>query len=285
MKFRMLLSALLLAAGIVFVAGCGKKSSEGAKDAKEEARRAEEELQKSLPGGVLKLPGDIKLELIRVEAGTFTMGSPTNEAGRDGSESQHKVTLTRDFYLGRTEVTQAQWKAVMGDDPSEQKGDNLPVEQVSWHDAMKFCEKLNAMGKAPKGWKFTLPTEAQWEYAARGGHRSRGYKYSGSDNPDEVAWHFDNSDCTAHPVAKKRANELGLYDMSGNVFEWCLDWYGPYGGDAQDPMGPSEGSKRVVRGGNWISIAGGCRSADRLYGAPGHRSDDLGFRLALVPVR
>ena len=285
MKFRMLLSALLLAAGIVFVAGCGKKSSEGAKDAKEEARRAEEELQKSLPGGVLKLPGDIKLELIRVEAGTFTMGSPTNEAGRWDNERQHQVTLTRDFYLGQTEVTQAQWKAVMGYDPSGFKGDDLPVEQVSWHDAMRFCEKLNEMGKAPKGWKFTLPTEAQWEYAARGGHRSRGYKYSGSDNPDEVAWHFDNSDCTAHPVAKKRANELGLYDMSGNVWEWCLDWYGLYGGNTTDPAGPATGSGRVFRGGCWSHIARSCRSACRDFGLPGLRVCNLGFRLALVPVR
>ena len=295
-KFRMLLSALLLAAGIVFVAGCGKKSSEGAKAAaknaqeearrqeetrrQEEARRAEEtkrleeELQKSLPGGVLQLPGDIKLELVLVKAGTFTMGE---------MDDQHRVTLTRDFYLGKTEVTQAQWKAVMGNDPSWHKGNDRPVEQVSWHDAMRFCEKLNEMGKAPKGWKFTLPTEAQWEYAARGGHRSRGFEYSGSNDLDEVAWYGGNSDLTTHPVATKGANELGLYDMSGNVREWCLDRYDSYVGDAQDPTGPSDGSWRVLRGGSWDDV--GCRSAIRDYNVPDIRISFLGFRLALVPVQ
>ena len=256
-------------------------------------KRLEEELQKSLPGGVLRLSGDVKLAMVKVEAGTFTMGS------RDFQDtSPHLVTLTRDFYLGRTEVTQAQWKAVMGNDPSHFKGDDLPVEKVSWNDAMEFCDRLNRSGMAPKGWKFTLPTEAQWEYAARGGKRSRGYTYSGNDGPDEVAWYFSNSRAAkdgsgrkTHPVATKGANELGLYDMSGNVEEWCLDWYGPYRGDAQDPTGPASGSERVCRGGDWDHDDRDCRSARRDYCDPGHRGDDhglhrgLGFRLALVPVQ
>ena len=230
------------------------------------------------------LPGDVDLALVKIEAGTFMMGSPSGEKGRYGDEKQHQVTLTRDFLIGRTEVTQAQWKAVMGDNPSEFEGDDRPVEYVSWHDAMKFCKKLNEMGKAPKGWKFTLPTEAQWEYAARGGNKSRGYKYSGSNDLGEVAWYNRNSGSETHPVAAKRANELGLYDMCGNVEEWCLDWYDSYGGSATDPTGPATGSLRVRRGGSWCYDARYCRSADRGDDDPGLRCNDLGFRLALVPV-
>ena len=229
------------------------------------------------------MPGDVELELVRVEAGTFTMGARDGENYSD--EKEHRVTLTRDFYLGKTEVTQAQWKAVMGNNPSRFKGGNLPVECVSWDDAMEFCKKLNEMGKAPSGWKFTLPTEAQWEYAARGGNKSRGYKYSGSNDRGEVAWYAGNSDIKTHPVATKGANELGLCDMSGNVWEWCLDRYGSYRGDAQDPTGPADGSDRVSRGGSWGSYARYCRSAYRGYGDPGFRNYFLGFRLAFVPVQ
>ena len=150
---------------------------------------------------------------------------------------------------------------------------------------MEFCRKLNEMGKAPDGWKFTLPTEAQWEYASRGGNKSRGCKYSGSNDLGEVGWYGDNSDGKTHPVATKGANELGLYDMSGNVCEWCLDWYGSYGGDATDPTGPSEGSDRVCRGGSWYLDVRFCRSALRDIYAPGIRYASIGFRLALVPDR
>lgn len=226
------------------------------------------------------MSGDVKLELARVDAGTFTMGAMDGE--NYDNEVPHRVTLTRDFYLGKTEVTQAQWKAVMGNNPSYFKGDDLPVENVSWNDAMEFCRKLNEMGKAPDGWKFTLPTEAQWEYASRGGNKSRGHKYSGSNDVGEVAWYEGNN---THPVATKGANELGLYDMSGNVWEWCLDRYDSYSGDATDPSGPSDGSFRVNRGGSWRSYARNCRSADRGSNVPGRRGSDRGFRLALVPVR
>ena len=236
----------------------------------------------------VQLSDNVKLELVRVEAGTFMMGSPINEEGRDDDEDLHAVTLTEDFYIGKTEVTTAQWEAVMG---SHDQGDDMPV-RASWDRAMEFCKKLNDMGKAPKGWKFTLPTEAQWEYAARGGHKNRGYhKYSGSDDLDAVAWTERNSRGKSHPVATKQANELGVYDMSGNVEEWCLDWYGSYKGDAQDPMrGPAPnlwGSGHdgpVLRGGNarilgfTMSSRSAARSFCKYYKGAG------GIRLALVPV-
>ena len=230
---------------------------------------------------MVSLFNGVKLEMVKVKSGTFTMGKPMNEGG--WNVPQHRVTLSRDFFIGQTEVTQAQWKAVMVNNPSYFKGDDLPVENVSWNDTMEFCKRLNRSGKAPRGWIFTLPTEAQWEYAARGGHKSRGYKYcSGSNNTDEVAWYIRNSGHKTHPVATKRANELGLYDMSGNVWEWCLDWYGSYSGDATDPTGPASGSGRVHRG-------GGCNDdasfAARRYENPGYRDVILGFRLALVPVQ
>ena len=270
----------------------------------------------SAPSGgsmTVALPGDVKLELVKVEAGSFEMSAKDGE--NFGDEVPHRVTLTKDFYLGKTEVTQAQWKAVMGNDPSYFKGDALPVESVSWYDAMAFCEKLNEMGKAPKGYKFTLPTETQWEYAARGGRKSRGYKYSGSDNIGEVAWYYENSgdrrlderellkdftvdklvknlkdnNCQTHPVAGKKANELGLYDMSGNVWEWCLDDYNSDSSKAVPEFArsadDSRGSERVTRGGRWNFGARFCRSAGRGRGGPGARVIDVGFRLALVPVQ
>ncbi len=151
---------------------------------------------------------------------------------------------------------------------------------------MKFCEKLNQKGNVPAGLKFTLPTEAQWEYAARGGKKGKGYVYSGSNAIDEVAWYNGNSGRRTHPVATKSPNELGLYDMSGNVSERCLDWYGEYGSGAKtNPAGPSNDLYRVHRGGGWYSDAGLCRSANRNYNSPGSQGYDLGFRLALVPVQ
>ena len=242
----------------------------------------------NLSGGAaevtVRVPGGVSMELVRVEAGSFTMSA------RDGdnfsSEVLHRATLTKAFYLGRTEVTQAQWRAVMGTNPSNFKGDDLPVEQVSWNDAMEFCEKLNDSGKAPKGWKFSLPTETQWEYAARGGKKSKGYKYSGSNTLDEVGWYDDNSGSKTHPVGKKKANELGLYDMSGNVYEWCLDdWQ-----DKSDKLtaeftrgNDRSGSKRASRGGGWGSIARFSLSAFRYFRGPGSRGSGFGFRIALVP--
>jgi formylglycine-generating enzyme required for sulfatase activity len=167
----------------------------------------------------------------------------------------------------------------MGNNPSYFKGAKLPVEQVSWDDCQEFIRKLNAM----TGKRFRLPTEVEWEYAARGGNRSRGYKYSGSDNIGSVAWYTDNSGRETHPVGQKQANELGLYDMSGNVEEWCQDWYGENyysSSPSQNPKGPSTGSDRVLRGGSWGDDAWRCRVSSRVKDAPGLRGSNLGLRLA-----
>ena len=185
------------------------------------------------------------------------------------------------YYIGKTEVTQALWKAVMGSSPSDTstlKVDNLPVERVSWNDCQEFIRKLNAL----TGQNFRLPTEAEWEFACRGGNNSRGYKYSGSNYIDNVAWYWDNSGKKTHPVATKLPNELGIYDMSGNVWEWCADWYGDYSSGAQtNPKGPYDGSRRVRRGGGWYVIARNCRSSNRNNNNPTNRNNNLGLRLAL----
>ncbi|MBO4649507.1 MAG: formylglycine-generating enzyme family protein [Lentisphaeria bacterium] len=265
--------AASLAFGTIFtMTGCGESESETRKSKSADL--------------TLELSNGIKLEMVKVEAGTFTMSA--RDGDNEPGENPHTATLTRDFYIGQTEVTQAQWVVVMGDNPSEFKGDNRPVENVRWNEAMEFCEKLNAMGKAPKGWKFTLPTETQWEYAARGGKRGKGYKYSGSNNLDEVAWYDGNSGHQTHPVGTKKANELGLYDMTGNVHEWCLD---DYQGDSSrakpefDRGNDQGGSLRVYRGGGWLINAWNCRSAFRRSLDPGYRNFILGFRLALVQVQ
>ncbi|MBR2720747.1 MAG: formylglycine-generating enzyme family protein, partial [Lentisphaeria bacterium] len=241
-------------------------------------------LKKIVFNGIVNLSDGVTLDMVKIKAETFMMGSPSEEQGRENDEAQHRVTLTRDYWLGKLEVTQAQWQAVMGNNPSYFKGDSRPVEKVSWNEAKEFCNKLNTIysGKLPDGYKFDLPTEAQWEYAARGGNMSRNYKYSGSNNIDEVAWYKNNSGSKTHEVGGKVPNELGLYDMSGNVWEWCSDWYGSYNGDAVDPVGPSSGSRRVCHGGGWSYNAISCRSAERSYSDPGNRFNHLGFRLALV---
>ena len=223
--------------------------------------------------------GNVSFKMIYVEGGSFLMGA-TAEQGRDAYRDEkpaHRVTLD-DYYIGETVVTQALWKAVMGDNPSHFKGDNQSVENVSWEDCQGFLKQLNKM----TGKTFRLPTEAEWEYAARGGRKSRGFKYAGSNNIDEVAWYDDNSEGRIHPVKQKAANELELYDMNGNVWEWCQDWYGSYSSSAQtNPTGPSSGSSRVVRGGSWSNLARGCRVAYRNYCAPHFRFNDFGFRLVL----
>lgn len=220
----------------------------------------------------------VQFTMVAVEGGTFTMGA-TSEQDSDAWDDEkpaHKVTLS-DYYIGQTEVTQALWEAVMGGNPSRRVGDNLPVEQVSWNDCQVFIQKLNQL----TGKQFRLPTEAEWEYAARGGRKSRGYKYAGGNNIGSVAWYDDNSGNEMHPVATKQANELGIYDMSGNVWEWCSDWYGDYTSSSQsDPQGPSSGSDRVGRGGGYGSIAGVCRVSCRNIYAPGCRFDFLGLRLS-----
>ncbi len=223
----------------------------------------------------------VSFNMIKVQGGTFTMGA-TAEQGSDAESDEkptHQVTLS-DYYIGETEVTQKLWKAVMGSNPSYFSGTNLPVEMVSWDDCQKFIKKLNRL----TGKNFRLPTEAEWEYAARGGQKSRGYKYAGSNTLSDVAWYADNSGGKTHPVKQKQANELGLYDMTGNVCEWCQDWYGSYSSNAQtNPTGPSSGSYRVARGGSWRYAASGCRVANRDSGSPGYRDYNLGFRVVLLP--
>ena len=189
--------------------------------------------------------------MVHVQGGTFTMGRTSSKAYwcDDSDQPAHQVTVGS-FYICKYEVTQKLWKAFMGSNPSWTKADNMPVEWVNWVTAQKFIRKLNAFS----GKRFRLPTEAEWEYAARGGNRSHNYLYSGSDDINAVAWWKDNSGDKLHPVGTKRPNELGLYDMTGNVYEWCSDWQEPYQSGAQtNPKGPQTGRCRVMRGGNQSS--------------------------------
>lgn len=225
----------------------------------------------------------VKFKMVFVEGGTFTMGA-TPEQDSDAKSNErpaHEVTLS-DYYIGQTQVTQELWQAVMGSNPSLHTGDlQYPVEMVNWFDCQTFIDRLNKLLKDQlDGRKFHLPAEAQWEYAARGGRWGNGYKYAGSEVLDDVAW----IDCRAiYPVATKTPNELGLYDMSGNVWEWCEDYYGGYSSAAQkNPTGPA-GSNRVQRGGSWRSFNSCCRVSYRSDRSPGFKYDNIGLRLALTP--
>ncbi len=221
----------------------------------------------------------VLFDMEEVRGGTFRMGATSEQGSEADSEEKpvHSVTLSG-YYIGKTEVTQALWKAVMGSNPSYFKGDNLPVECVSWNDCQEFIRKLNAL----TGQNFRLPTEAEWEFACRGGNNSRGYKYSGSNTLSNVAWYDDNSGSQTHPVATKAPNELGIYDMSGNVEEWCSDWYGSYSSSSQyNPTGPNSGSYRVFRGGGWRYVASSCHVSFRYFNYPAYRDSPLGLRLAL----
>jgi len=227
------------------------------------------------------------------------MGATAEQRKQASSDEKptHRVTLST-YYIGETEVTQALWQAVMGNNPSYWKGSNLPVEEVSWEDCQSFVRELNRM----TGKNFRLPTEAEWEFAARGGNKSTGCKYSGSNTLDDVGWYWKNSgdkywsgtdsdrdfkkisnnNCRSHIVKTKKPNELGIYDMSGNVWEWCQDWFGNYSSSPQtNPTGPTSGSYRVHRGGSWINDAGGCRVSDRAFPPPSRRDCNLGLRLVL----
>lgn len=221
----------------------------------------------------------VSLDMVRVEAGTFTMGAtPEMKDPYDDEKPTHQVTLTNDYYIGKYEVTQALWQAVMGYNSSEFMGDNLPVENVSWEESQEFISKLNRI----TGKKFRLPTEAEWEYAARGGNKSRDYQYSGSNNLSDVAWYTQNSDSKTHAVGTKQGNELGIYDMSGNVWEWCQDRKGTYSSSSQvNPTGANSGSFRVIRGGGYSDTAGLGRLSCRLNFTPDSRFYGLGLRLAL----
>src|SRR5574344_162783 len=237
-----------------------------------------------------------EMNRVCVEGGTFRMGADDGDA-YDDEKPVHSVSLS-DYYICEHTVTQRLWEETMGSNPSHFKGANLPVEEVSWYDCVNFCNKLSlkyglkecyqingtsvSLLNGGKG-GFRLPTEAEWEYAACGGNKSRGFKYSGSNNLDEVAWYGSNSGSQTHAVCQKNPNELGLYDMSGNVWEWCWDWYGSYPSSSQsNPLGPSTGSYRVFRGGSWINVAGYCRVSFRIHCTPDFCYYLLGLRLVLA---
>jgi formylglycine-generating enzyme required for sulfatase activity len=234
----------------------------------------------------------IGMKFVAIAGGSFQMGSPSSEKGRSSDETQHRVRLSKSFLMSTTEVTQGQWQAVMGSNPSgfSSCGADCPVENVSWFDAVKFANALSkkeglraayrlsgksvSWNKTATGYR--LPTEAEWEYAARGGEE---YVYSGSNTLSAVGWSNENSGSKTHKVAGKRANAWGLYDMSGNVYEWCWDWYGKDLRSSTDPVGAQSGDYRVGRGGSWFSKPAGARVADRDWYTPGYRFYNLGLRL------
>ena len=224
-------------------------------------------------------PG-VKMTFCWCPPGKFLTGSPWNEIGRLKSEAQVHVTLTKGFWMAKTQLTQKQWVAIMGENPSRFKGDNLPVEKVSWNDAQEFLEKLNEKIGNTDGGKMVLPTEAQWEYACRAGELG---PYSGG-TIDEVAWYWGNSERKTHPVGMKKSNAWGLYDMHGNVWEWCADWWCGNLPGGIDPSGPASGTSRVFRGGSYFYFAFGCRAASREGIFPAYRNYNIGFRMARSSV-
>ena len=222
-------------------------------------------------------------DFVFVEGGTFIMGSPETEEERYDDETRHEVTVDS-FYMQASVVTQELWEAVMGNNPSsEEKGGDLPVTDVNWFDCMEFIKAINEL----TGNKYRLPTEEEWEYAAKGGNKSKGYIYSGSNNIKEVAWYEENSEDRLHVVKELQANELGLYDMCGNVREWCEDWYEPYRlvqKSSQDPKGADDANRRVLRGGNWDEETPDCRSAYRYCSRPNTRNGLIGFRIVYSKI-
>ena len=242
-------------------------------------------LSNGKPIGKPKNSNDKSIDMVYVEGGEFQMGSNTGESDE---KPVHSVKVSS-FYIGKYEITQKQWTGIMGSNPSYFKSDDRPVESISWYQAVEFCNKLSEKeGLTPVytinerditcNWKaigYRLPTEAEWEFAARGGNKSKGFNYSGSNNIDEVAWYHTNK---TQPVGTKKANELGIYDMSGNVWEWCWDWYGSYPSSANNPTGAS-GTKRVLRGGSWSYDARYCRGAFRRSYCPDNGGYNYGFRL------
>ncbi|MBO4715647.1 MAG: SUMF1/EgtB/PvdO family nonheme iron enzyme, partial [Verrucomicrobia bacterium] len=266
------------------------------------AKASDEPIDPLVPGqdATVFLPGGVALDMIWISPGTFRMGSPEYELGRSDDETRHKVTLTQGYWLGKYEVTQAQYEAVTGENPSRFKGADLPVENVSWNDAMAFCAKLTerdqAASRLPRGYEYILPTEAQWEYACRAGTMTAFNNgtdieaeeeiYGECPNLDEVAWYWCNSSNKTHPVGQKLPNDWDLYDMHGNVFEWCLDRKSKYPDEAvTDPVGEGTDDYRARRGGSYSYYDDGaknCRSAARNTGSITMTSNSLGFRVALV---
>ncbi len=246
--------------------------------------------------GQTRTDNSLKMPIVWIPPGDFTMGSPKNEMGRSGNEDQVQVKLTRGFWLGQYVVTQAEWQDVMQTLPwignkFVKDGVIYPATLVSWDDAMKFCEKLTererGAGRLPEGWKYTLPSEAQWEYACRGGTKTRFSFGDDESDLEKYAWFAKNTwsagEEYAHMVGQKKPNPLGIFDMHGNVFEWCSDDYADKLPGGIDPLGPSAGSGRVNRGGSWRLSARACRSACRSWSPPDNRHNALGFRVAAVP--
>lgn len=242
------------------------------------------------------------MQLVYVAPGTFKMGEPKD--GRDNEKPVHGVTLTQGYWIGKYEVTQYEYEKIMGNNPSVFKGNTKPVDGVSWYNAVIFCQKLTkrerASGCLPAGYEYCLPTEAQWEFAARGGAESKAYKFSGGNNLDSLAWFYENSgnarlseewdvdnldknECRPHDVGTKTANELGIHDMLGNVWEWCSNWYEDYpDSNVVDPVGAESSSCRVLRGGSWRSTANLCRIAIRHTDSPNSGHYQMGFRIVMV---
>jgi formylglycine-generating enzyme required for sulfatase activity len=286
-----LVKALIAIAALLMV-GCGED---------EEPSPAPVNLSTSAVEGKPFAIADLSMEMLWVKPGTFEMGSPLSEKDRQDRETPHSVTLTNGFYLGKHEVTQSQWEKVMGSNPSFFKGADRPVETVTWTVVNAFCDKLTASeraaGRLPAGMAYQLPTEAQWEYACRGGtktafsfgeasgelHRHANYADLNTDYGWSDKAHDDGYENTS-PVGSYKANGWGFYDMHGNVYEWCADWYGDYPtGAVRDPIGHAAGSYRVLRGGSWNRTADFARSADRSRYEPAYSLSNLGFRLSLRP--
>jgi formylglycine-generating enzyme required for sulfatase activity len=269
-------TGLVMCAAIIFFGAYSEKKNE---QEKAKSEKAYHKFRGRLAGEekVIEIAPMVTMTFCWCPAGEFTMGSPSSERGREGNESQVKVTLSKGFWMGKTEVTQAQWQAVMGENPSNFKGTNLPVDSVDWNDAQKFLRKIDPVLAATDGWKTMLPTEAQWEYSARAGGA---WRYSGGDSLDDVGWYSVNSGSATNPVGIKKANAWGLHDMSGNVREWCQDWCDdddelPGG---VDPTG-SSGPYRMLRGGDWDYGTDSCRVAARLPNYPTNSTGVFGFRV------
>ncbi len=257
-----------------------KKMVEGRAKAEAERRELTQKLQATTAGSQVNLPltDTLAQAFALIPAGSFTMGNPSSEKGRSGDECQVEASLSKPFWLAKTEVTQAQWEAVIGGNPSFFKGPNLPVENVSWEDAQAYIVKLNEKGILPEGWKFALPTEAQWECACRAGENG---PYSGG-SLEEVGWYEGNSGSETHEVGQKKPNAWGLHDMHGNVWEWCADWYDETLKGGVDPTGPTSGVNRVFRGGSWFLHAVLCRADSRITLISGLHNHGQGFRPAIV---
>jgi len=232
--------------------------------------------QQNAPQSAASLTNSVGMQFVLIPAGDFIMGSPYDEKGRQEDETPHQVTLTRAFYIGVTEVTQGQWHKVMGYNRSQFKGDSLPVEKITWKEAVEFCQKLSQMENKV----YRLPTEAEWEYACRAGSA---VAFAGNNCADCLAWYAANSNEHSHPVAEKFSNAWGVFDMHGNVSEWCADFYSPEYPDSAvtDPTGPADGKQYVIRGGAWDTFLPGCRSAARSSAPASYQFKQTGFRVVM----